>query len=170
MQSNNFQAEGEIVAPKAESGSLSEQFNAPAPLQSSEQPELATEQTPGAASQEANVIEKTLTGNNEQIDTKREVLEQFDKEKAKTSAATQSAQDDDAKPDVKKHAHEVYQIQDPAQQIERIVQIAITHDPVHAIKVAQHLDDNYVLNEVHDRLVEDQVREELIKRGLLKEI
>lgn len=76
----------------------------------------------------------------------------------------------DRSQDVEKHAKEVVEISDPEQQIEKIVQLAISKDPYHAIKVAQHLDNNYILDKVHDELVEEKVIKELIKKGLLKEI
>lgn len=78
--------------------------------------------------------------------------------------------DDDQHEEVVKHASEVVEISNPEQQIEKIVQLAISKDPYHAIKVAQHLDNNYILDKVHDELVEDKVRKELIKKGLLKEV
>lgn len=103
----------------------------------------------------------------------RKILEQFDKEKQPPTATVpaQNAQDDqdeEAKKNVKKHAQQIYGLSDPEKQIEQIVQLAITHDPYYAVKVAKHMDDNYVMNEIHDRLVEAQVREELLKRGLLR--
>lgn len=104
------------------------------------------------------------------IDPERKTWEQFDKEKPQSPTSAQQNDDDDDEQQVQQHAQEVSRLSSPEDQIEKIVQLAITKDPYYAIKVAKHLDDNYILNEVHDRLVQDSVRDEMLKRGLLKEI
>lgn len=102
---------------------------------------------------------------------RREILEGLEGKIEKDAPAkTGSAKSDDNQEEVEKHAQEIFSISDPEQQIEKIVQLATSKDPYHAIRVARHLDDNYVLDQVHDRLVEDKVRDELVKKGLLKEI
>lgn len=122
--------------------------------------------------QDQPLAEKKEMMEKESLEKEREIMQQFDKEKQlqPTPAAAPNEEDEAEKAAVKKHAEEIYAITDPAQQIEKIIQLATTRDPYYAVKVAQHLDDNYILNEVHDGLVEDKVRLELIKRGLLEEI
>jgi len=68
------------------------------------------------------------------------------------------------------HAKDIYEIKDVEQQIDKLVQLAIQKDPFIAIKVARHLDENYVLDQVHDKLVEDKTRNILIEKGLLESI
>jgi hypothetical protein len=59
-----------------------------------------------------------------------------------------------------------------------LVEIAVQKGPEHAIRVAQHMDkgkdssqaDNYTLDEIHDRLMENELRSQLIQKGLLKEL
>ena len=41
---------------------------------------------------------------------------------------------------------------------------------VHAVKVARHLEDNYALDEFHDRMLADELHEALIKKGLIEEV
>lgn len=55
-------------------------------------------------------------------------------------------------------------------KIERLVQLATQKGVIHAVKVARHLDDNYVLDEFHDRLMAEELHDALVKKGLIKEI
>lgn len=71
---------------------------------------------------------------------------------------------------VKFHARDIASFENPEDQIAKIVELASSKDPYFAIKVARHIDNNYILDRVHDGLTESQVREALIKKGLLEEI
>jgi len=55
-------------------------------------------------------------------------------------------------------------------KIDKLVKLASNKGVVHAVKVARHLEDNYALDEFHDRLVADDLRNALISQGMLKEI
>lgn len=55
-------------------------------------------------------------------------------------------------------------------KIERLVKIAMNSGVVHAVKVARHLDDNYALDEFHDRLLAKDLHDALVKKGLIREI
>lgn len=57
-------------------------------------------------------------------------------------------------------------------KVEKLVELALQRGPEHAIKVAQHMDanDNYTLDELHDKMIEDDLRKQLIQKGLLKEL
>jgi hypothetical protein len=41
---------------------------------------------------------------------------------------------------------------------------------VHAVKVAQHLEDNYLLDELHDRLLATDLHDALVKKGMITEV
>jgi hypothetical protein len=103
---------------------------------------------------------------------KEEILQNLEKELKEEGISTDDDDDDgdEDSSNIQKHAQGVLKINDPQRQIERLVQLAVNRNPGFAIKVAKHLDDNYILDQVHDRLVEDKVRDELIKKGLLEEI
>lgn len=68
--------------------------------------------------------------------------------------------------------------QDFEKKVEKLVELAVQKGPEHAIHVAQHMDkgkepsslDNFSLDEVHDKLMEDELRGQLMQRGLLKEL
>ena len=41
---------------------------------------------------------------------------------------------------------------------------------LHAVKVARHLEDNYVLDEMHSRLLSQELHDALVKKGFLKDL
>jgi hypothetical protein len=58
---------------------------------------------------------------------------------------------------------------DAETQIQHLVDIAMQKGVAHAVKVARHMEDNYVLDSFHDRLLADELHDALIKKGLLGE-
>ena len=67
-------------------------------------------------------------------------------------------------------AKSVSQKTDAESQIQHLVDLALAKGVVHAVKVARHLEDNYVLDVFHDRLLADELHEALVKKGLIKEL
>jgi len=55
-------------------------------------------------------------------------------------------------------------------KIETLIKLATTKGVVHAVQVARHMDDNYALDEFHDRLLAEELHDALTKSGLIKEI
>jgi hypothetical protein len=53
-------------------------------------------------------------------------------------------------------------------KIQGLVSIAENKGVVHAVKVARHLEDNYVLDELHDRLLSEELHNALLQKGLIK--
>lgn len=51
----------------------------------------------------------------------------------------------------------------------KLVEIAQTKGVVHAVKVARHLEDNYFLDELHDRLLATDLHDALVKKGMIME-
>lgn len=72
--------------------------------------------------------------------------------------------------EIKKDAEEAYQKTDAESQIQHLVDIAFAKGVIHAVKVARHLEDNYVLDMFHDKLLADELHEALIQKGIIKEI
>jgi len=99
-------------------------------------------------------------------------------EKIETARQTIGAQQAAPAANVANDAQTVSGIQEFEKKVEKLVEIAVQKGPEHAIRVAQHMDkgkdssqsDNYTLDEIHDRLIEDEVRTQLIQKGLLKEL
>lgn len=89
---------------------------------------------------------------------------------AKILAKAQGASDEDESPgDIKKDAEVVFDSMDSEGQIQNLVDLAINKDVIHAIKVARHLDDNYVLDMFHDKLLADELHDALLKKGIISE-
>lgn len=55
-------------------------------------------------------------------------------------------------------------------KIDTLIKLATTKGVAHAVKVARHFEDNYVLDEFHDRLLADELHDALLKKGLIGEI
>ena len=93
-------------------------------------------------------------------------------EKIETARRTIGTQKPTAAVSVATDAQAVSQIAEYEKKVEKLVQIALEKGPVHAIKVAQHLDksDDYTIDALHDRMIEDDLRKKLIEKGLLKDI
>jgi hypothetical protein len=59
---------------------------------------------------------------------------------------------------------------DVESKISNLIKIAENKGIPHAVKVARHMEDNYALDEFHDRLLSEELNEALKKRGFIKEI
>jgi hypothetical protein len=60
--------------------------------------------------------------------------------------------------------------QDSESKIGNLVKLAEVKGVPHAVKVARHLEDNYVLDEFHDRLLSEELHKALVEKGMIKEI
>ncbi len=85
-----------------------------------------------------------------------------------SKTAVQSAPQDDLT--VKDDADVLSKEKEVEGKIQGLVNIAETKGVVHAVKVAQHLEDNYVLDELHDRLLSEELHQALLEKGLIKEL
>ncbi|MDP1884637.1 MAG: hypothetical protein Q8L10_04700 [Candidatus Moranbacteria bacterium] len=81
---------------------------------------------------------------------------------------TQSPPTDDA--DVKKDADELGKEMDADSRINNLVDIAMQKGVVHAVKVAQRINDNYILDGLHDRLMLEEFHDALMEKGLIEEL
>ncbi|HRY82321.1 MAG TPA: hypothetical protein P5232_01245 [Candidatus Moranbacteria bacterium] len=59
---------------------------------------------------------------------------------------------------------------DAESKINNLVKIAETKGIAHAVSVARHMEDNYTLDEFHDRLLSEELHSALIAKGMIKEI
>ena len=84
-------------------------------------------------------------------------------------SSTQTATDDkEDKKSLKKDAEELRSL-DTAGQVKKLTFLAFEKGIGHSIKVARSLNDAYLLDELHDRLV-GELHQELIEKGKLKDI
>ena len=73
---------------------------------------------------------------------------------------------DDVSTDVKTASDET----DYENKIIKLVELAETKGVVHAVKVARHMEDNYLLDELHDRLLATDLHDALVKKGMISEL
>lgn len=72
--------------------------------------------------------------------------------------------------EIKSDAESAYDAQSDAEShVKKLVDLAMNKGVVHAVKVARHLDDNYVLDMFHDKLLADELHSALIEKGLISE-
>jgi hypothetical protein len=113
-----------------------------------------------------------------QVEAGAESAEEKVSEKIETARKTIGIQQAAPAVNVASDAQSVSGIQEFEKKVEKLVEIAIQKGPEHAIQVARHMDkgkdpgtaDNYTLDEIHDRLMEDELRKQLIQKGLLTEL
>ncbi len=84
---------------------------------------------------------------------------------SKIKSATTTVAHDDVATDAKTASEET----DYESKIVKLVEIAETKGVAHAVKVAQHLEDNYTLDELHDRLLAEDLHDALVKKGMIME-
>jgi len=59
---------------------------------------------------------------------------------------------------------------DAESQIQHLIDIASQKGVVHAVKVAQHMQDNYILDNFHDKMLGDELHDALLAKGMIKEL
>ncbi len=59
---------------------------------------------------------------------------------------------------------------DAESQIGHLIDVAQQKGIIHAVKVARHMEDNYVLDTFHDRLLADELHSALLAKGMIKEL
>ncbi|EKE21207.1 MAG: hypothetical protein ACD_7C00310G0002 [uncultured bacterium] len=69
--------------------------------------------------------------------------------------------------DVKNDAQAVSEKMDAESQIQHLVDLATAKGVVHAIKVAKHLDDNYVLDILHDKMISEELHKVLVEKNFI---
>lgn len=69
--------------------------------------------------------------------------------------------------DVKNDAQMVSEKMDAESQIQHLVEIATSKGVTHAIKVAKHIDDNYVMDMLHDKLISDEFHKVLVEKNFI---
>lgn len=55
-------------------------------------------------------------------------------------------------------------------QIRILIDLAMTQSVEHAVAVARHAEDYYVLDQLHDQLLADDLHEALMQKGMIDEI
>ena len=150
---NKFLGKTEIFSSKKENGELMQKENS--------EGEKEKDTTEGK-------IEFSQSGE-EKKERKEGVMEKDDvysKILSNVSSANQSISDKDVEID----AQEANLGIDAESKIENLVKIAQIKGIPHAVKVAKHIEDNYILDEFHDRLLGDELHKALLEKGLITEV
>jgi len=87
---------------------------------------------------------------------------------AQQTATTIATDDEEVATEIKNDAKEIKNL-DTVRQVKVLVTLAFEKGIGHSIKVARNLNDAYLLDELHDKLV-GELRSELVEKGKLKEI
>ena len=113
-------------------------------------------------------IESMGIENKEAEITKENLAEQAMQTIPSQQTTTAVATDDEEAEEIKKDAKEIKNL-DTARQVKVLVTLAFEKGIGHSIKVARNLNDAYLLDELHDKLV-GELRNELVEKGKLKDI
>jgi hypothetical protein len=71
--------------------------------------------------------------------------------------------------DISQDAETAMREKDAESKVNNLVSLAETKGMAHAVKVAKHMEDNYILDEFHDKLLSSELHDFLVKKGLIKE-
>ena len=82
----------------------------------------------------------------------------------------QTQTDDVNQEEVASDAEAGAQKSDAESQVQHLVDIAQQKGVMHAVRVARHMEDNYVLDAFHDSMLADELHDALMKKGMIKEI
>jgi len=108
-----------------------------------------------------NIFEQ---GENQAQDKIKQVEDQI-----KTSSEMIKTKNEEQK--IGQYAKDVAGLEKVEDQISKLTEIATQNNPKMALKVARTLNSNYVLDEMHDRLIdEEELRTILIKKGFVEKI
>lgn len=72
--------------------------------------------------------------------------------------------------DVESDAQNVGAAADAETKIQNLVKLSEVKGIPHAVKVARHMEDNYTLDEFHDRLLGEELHAALVAKGMIKEL
>ncbi len=100
--------------------------------------------------------------------TKENMQEVASQQAISTQQQATTASDETAKENVEKDFRKIKNL-DTARQVEVLSTLAFEKGINHSVSIARNLNDAYLLDELHDRLV-GELHEELVKKGKLKEI
>jgi hypothetical protein len=89
----------------------------------------------------------------------------YDEILSKISTSSNGSDDDDIKND----SAEVSLKIDAESQIQHLLDLATTKGVVHAVKVAKHMDDNYILDMLHDKMISEEFHKTLVEKNFVTE-
>ncbi|MEA2098291.1 MAG: hypothetical protein U9P70_04455 [Patescibacteria group bacterium] len=104
-----------------------------------------------------------------EVETTKENIQEKPDQTTPSSVQTQAVIDDkEDKKNLKKDVEELKNL-DTAGQVKKLTFLAFEKGIGHSIKVARSLNDAYLLDELHDKLI-GELHQELVEKGKLKDI
>lgn len=90
----------------------------------------------------------------------------------KILSKVQTTQDDDQtdQDEVSQDAQDAIKKDDAQAQVNHLIDLAGQKGVVHAVKVARHMEDNYILDTFHDKLLAAELHDALVAKGMIKEL
>jgi len=137
---------------------------------------MAEEKISGGEMQEKEAYSLEPDG---EVSPPRESEPNFEKKKEKSqekveqakSQIASSAPASDDKDVVASHVKDVAQLETAEDQIKKLTEIATQNGPKTALKVAKNLNSNYAMDEMHDRLIdEEELRQVLLSKGFIDQV
>ncbi len=109
-------------------------------------------------------LEKTENSVEQTVDNSAEKIKQA---QGQIDSSLSNIKDDKKK--IINHTKDVAGLETVEDQIQKLTEIAVQDGPKTALKVARALNSNYTLDEMHDRLVdEEDLRKILIQKGFIE--
>jgi hypothetical protein len=106
----------------------------------------------------------------ENVAERREGVVEKDDAYAKIVSKIQAPAPQTTVAEVTQDADQAGKLIDAQSRINNLVDVAMQKGVLHAVRVAKHLDDNYILDEFHDKLVMDEFHDALVEKGLIKDM
>jgi hypothetical protein len=126
---------------------------------------LPPEKTKDFSSKLSNIeIASKSEGNFERKEGQMEKEETYTKILAQAGSPALSTDED-----IAQDADFAMKEKDAQSKVNNLVSLAETKGLAHAVKVARHMEDNYILDEFHDKLLSSELHDFLVKKGLIKE-
>lgn len=113
--------------------------------------------------------EEIISAPEQRIERKEGAMEKeaaYSKILSKLPAQSQKVQTDDVATDATSANTGI----DAESKIGNLIKIAENKGIPHAVNVARHMEDNYVLDEFHDRMLGEELHNALVAKGMIKEI
>jgi len=129
-------------------------------------------QKPAEIANEVEAAESSVISKKQESQSKNELAsEQLAKGEQfkKVIESVQTEQVEEKEKSWQKQANEIANIKDPEQVVHQLLELG-KQDPYKAVKMARHIDNNYVTDMLHGELLEDQVRNKLIEVGIVPKL
>lgn len=104
----------------------------------------------------------------EQAVEREEVIEDNEKRKEAQEKIQRNVFDKKTEVDLKKQTDDLKNLSSIEEKIEKLLEVAVHHGPQKAIKLAQELNSNYALDNMHDKMIdEEELNKKMQEKGFI---